>query len=296
MFNEYLHLILHALEHSLQILPIIFVCYLLIELLEDKIWNKYQTSKMLKGKFAPVVSAGFGLIPQCGFSVVATDLYSKKILTIGSLMAIYIATSDEALPLLLTSSNNYLDILLIIIIKFVYAVLVGLIFDSIFRRKELNSGTVEMDTQHSHHSLQGCCHHDIESKHKNISDIFIHPLIHSLKIFGFILIINIFFEFLIYFVGENSIQNFMYQTGFFQPFIVAFVGLIPNCFSSILITQFFIDGMISFGSCIAGLCVNSGIALIVLFKLNRNLKENLFILISLYFLGVVLGIFLNLFI
>ncbi len=331
MFEEILHVIWHAFLESIITLPIIFVCYLVIELLEEKILTKYKTSKLLKSKLAPVVSAGFGIIPQCGFSVVATDLYSKKLITLGSLMAIYIATSDEALPILLSNSSSYLDLFLIIGIKFVYAIVVGLLIDAIFRKKQENKAismvnhttnsenllvsneketkVVEMSTtqeekentnakrdEHSDEVIEGCCHHDLKHSHESkISHIFLHPLLHSLKIFAFILIINIIFGLLIEFVGQNVIADFMMSTGFFQPFIVALVGLIPNCAASVIITELFLVGGISLGSCIAGLCVNSGIALVLLFKLNKNVKENVLILISLYALGVLLGVIVNLF-
>lgn len=331
MFEEILHVIWHAFLESIITLPIIFVCYLVIELLEEKILTKYKTSKLLKSKIAPVVSAGFGIIPQCGFSVVATDLYSKKLITLGSLMAIYIATSDEALPILLSNSSSYLDLFLIIGIKFVYAIVVGLLIDAIFRKKQENKAismvnhttnsenllvsneketkVVEMSTtqeekentnakkdEHSDEVIEGCCHHDLKHSHESkISHIFLHPLFHSLKIFSFILIINIIFGLLIEFVGQNVIADFMMATGFFQPFIVALVGLIPNCAASVIITELFLVGGISLGSCIAGLCVNSGIALVLLFKLNKNVKENVLILISLYALGVLLGVIVNLF-
>ena len=331
MFEEILHVIWHAFLESIITLPVIFVCYLVIELLEEKILTKYKTSKLLKSKIAPVVSAGFGIIPQCGFSVVATDLYSKKLITLGSLMAIYIATSDEALPILLSNSSSYLDLFLIIGIKFVYAIVVGLLIDAIFRKKQENKAismvnhttnsenllvsneketkVVEMSTtqeekentnakkdEHSDEVIEGCCHHDLKHSHESkISHIFLHPLLHSLKIFAFILIINIIFGLLIEFVGQNVIADFMMSTGFFQPFIVALVGLIPNCAASVIITELFLVGGISLGSCIAGLCVNSGIALVLLFKLNKNVKENVLILISLYALGVLLGVIVNLF-
>ena len=331
MFEEILHVIWHAFLESIITLPIIFVCYLVIELLEEKILTKYKTSKLLKSKIAPVVSAGFGIIPQCGFSVVATDLYSKKLITLGSLMAIYIATSDEALPILLSNSSSYLDLFLIIGIKFVYAIVVGLLIDAIFRKKQENKAIsmvnhttnsenllvsneketklVEMSTtqeekentnakkdEHSDEVIEGCCHHDLKHSHESkISHIFLHPLLHSLKIFAFILIINIIFGLLIEFVGQNVIADFMMATGFFQPFIVALVGLIPNCAASVIITELLLVGGISLGSCIAGLCVNSGIALVLLFKLNKNVKENVLILISLYALGVLLGVIVNLF-
>lgn len=338
MFETILHVIWHAFLESIITLPVIFVCYLVIELLEERILTKYKTSKLLKSKMAPVVSASFGIIPQCGFSVVATDLYSKRLITLGSLMAIYIATSDEALPILLSNSSNYLDLLLIIGIKFVYAIVIGLLIDAIFRKKEnLNSSaslkennftasiagtevdkpknitennldyvkdvaTKEEDSltqdKHLHNEevIEGCCHHDLKHTHESkLSHIFIHPLLHSLKIFAFILIINIVFGLLVEFVGENVISNFMMSTGFFQPFIVSIVGLIPNCAASVIITELFMVGGITLGSCIAGLCVNSGIALILLFRLNKNIKENILILVSLYLLGILLGVVINFF-
>ncbi len=294
MFNEILEVLLEAFLDSIKMLPVIVLCYVLIELLEDKILNKYKTSKILNGKFAPVFSAGFGLIPQCGFSVVATDLYSKRVITIGSLMAIYLATSDEALPILLSNPDSYIDMILILAIKFFYAILVGIVIDAIFRRKI--SPIFQKNGANEHHEhIYGCCQHELENDKKTVKDIFIHPIIHSLKIFSFILIINIIFGFLIYFVGEESVKEFMLSFGFFQPFLVGIVGMIPNCSASVLITELFISGNITLGSCIAGLSVNAGIALVILFKLNKKLKENILIVTSLYTLGVLLGVIVNLF-
>ena len=308
MLETILDVLWDALKDSLLILPVLFVCYLLIELLEERVLNKYQTSKGLKGKWAPVVSAGFGLIPQCGFSVVATDLYSKRVITLGSLFAIYLATSDEALPILLSNPNNYLDLVLILLIKFVYAVFVGLIIDLILR-KRVSTVTVSTKKEQAEDSvnkekvyalndenIQGCCNHKLEhDKQSKFKAIFVHPLVHSLKIFAYILIINIAFGFIIAFVGEDAISNFMLSTGFFEPFIVAFVGLIPNCAASVIITEIFMMGSIGLGSCIAGLCVNSGLALIMLFKMNKNIKENFIILSTLYALSCAIGILINIF-
>lgn len=328
MFNTILEILKEATLDSLKMLPIIFLCYVVIELLEEKILNKYQTNKLLKSPFAPLVSAGFGLIPQCGFSIVATDLFSKRAITLGSLFAIYLATSDEALPLLLADSNNYVNIILILAIKFAYAVLVGVVIDLIFKNKEKKSYATNMlsnqqeilqenkdiDKDNSSQNLEvetskeednlssvadehihGCCHHDIENEHKGVKEIFLHPLLHSLKIFAFILVINIIFGAIMEFVGEDVIKNFMLKTGIFEPFLVALVGLIPNCASSVIITELFKSGSITLGSTLAGLSVNSGLALIVLFKINKNTKQNVFILISLYVLSVLLGVVVNLF-
>lgn len=304
MFREILDVIWEALvEDSLKMLPVILICYIIIELLEEKILNKYKASKLLNSPFAPVVSAGFGLIPQCGFSVVATDLFSKRVLTIGSLMAIYLATSDEALPLMLSDVNNYMNLILILAIKFVYAVVVGIILDLIFRKRNsenilIEQSSIDFEGAEHDHEIHGCCSHDLENDkvQNKFKHFFIHPLIHSLKIFAYILVINIIFGLLVYFVGENSIVNFMSSTGVFQPVLVAIVGLIPNCAASVIITEFFLNGGIALGSCIAGLCANSGIALIMLFKLNKNRKENFTIFTLLYILSISIGLIVNLFV
>ena len=323
MFNEILDVILDALIDSARLLPIIFVCYMLIELLEEKILVKYQSSNLLKSKVAPIASAGFGLIPQCGFSVVATDLFSKKIITMGSLMAIFIATSDEAVPLLLTRPDQYPSLFLILGIKFAYAVLVGLVVDMIVRSLNKNktqnlveetaisekndqkhdengensceNGHNHDEHEHSVHEIHGCCHHELEKNHSKWKEILVHPLLHSLKIFAFVLVMNIIIGLIIMFVGDGAIQNFMTATGIFQPILVALVGMIPNCAASIAITDLFMNGIISLGSCIAGLCVNCGIATVVLFKLNKNIKQNLLIVGLLFVLGSLLGFVINLF-
>jgi len=294
MFQEICEVLLDAFIDSIKMLPIIFICYLLIELLEERILNTYKTNKLLSSRFAPVVSAGFGLIPQCGFSVIATDLYSKRAITLGSLLAIFLATSDEALPLMLGDVSNYPNLFLILGIKFAYAIFIGLIADFIFSKKRLQTNPFFAETES--HDVHGCCDHELESEHNSkVHNFLIHPLFHSIKIFLFVLIINILFGLLIYFVGENSIKTFMLATGFFQPLLVALVGMIPNCAASVIITELFMVGGISLGSCVAGLCANSGIALIVLFKLNKNVKENIFITLSLYSLSVLLGLVINLF-
>lgn len=323
MFKEILDVVLDALIDSARLLPVIFVCYMLIELLEEKILVKYKSSNLLKSKFAPVAGAGFGLIPQCGFSVVATDLFSKKIITMGSLMAIFIATSDEAVPLLLTRPDQYPSLFLILGIKFVYAVAVGLVVDMIIRglNKNKTQNLVEKslvsekneekhdeneenlsENGHNHeehelsvHEIHGCCNHELEKNHSKWKEILVHPLLHSLKIFAFVLVMNIIIGLIIMFAGDGAIQNFITATGVFQPILVALVGMIPNCAASIAITDLFMNGIISLGSCVAGLCVNCGIATVVLFKLNKNVKQNLLIVGLLFALGSLLGFVINLF-
>ena len=307
MFNTIFHVFLHSLKDFALTLPVLFICYLLIELLEDKILSKYQSSKALKNRWAPVFSAGFGLIPQCGFSVVATDLFSKKAITLGSLFAILIATSDEALPLMLSDPKNYGNLAIILGIKFAYAVIVGLVIDFFVHKKRENEIAIALSEGKTikaekdkkivlnDEHVEGCCKHKLEKEHSKVQELFVHPLIHSLKIFFFIVLFGTIFGCIVEFVGEDAISSFMTSTGFFEPFIVSVVGLIPNCASSVLITQVFLMGGISIGSCIAGLCINSGIAMIMLFKLNKNVKQNLLILGLLYVLSCFIGVIINLF-
>lgn len=394
MFERVLDVLLDALKDSAITFPVLFVCYLLIELLEEKLLHRYQSSKVLRSRVAPVISAGIGLIPQCGFSIVASDLYSKRAITIGTLFAIFIATSDEALPIMLSNPNNYLNLAIILLVKFCFAVIVGLVIDAIFTKKNkrdaqlftsLNAVNVSHHNHHNHkhkHSnetkdeceqhiskninlesdnnltlelnnnlnnnldaksknleedftktsktinnknakisneneegktsnlteknedeiivldnenIHGCCKHKLEHENNKIKEIFIHPLKHSLTIFAYILLINIVFGLLVEFVGSDKIINFLSSTGFFEPFIATLVGLIPNCAASVLLTEVFIMGGISIGSCIAGLCVNSGLAIVMLFKMNKNVKENLLILFSLYAISTILGVIINLF-
>lgn len=292
---EILEVLLEAVLDSLKMLPVIVVCYILIELLEEKILNKYKTSNLLKGRFAPVFSSGIGLIPQCGFSVVATDLYSKRIITVGSLMAIYIATSDEALPIMLSYPDKYLDLIIILAIKFFYAVIIGLLIDALLRRKNNSKIAENCATASESQNVCGCCHHELKEEKKTLKDIFIHPLVHSLKIFSFILAINIIFGLLIFYVGEENVKNFMLSFGVFQPFFSGLVGMIPNCSASVIITELFISGNITLGSCIAGLTTNAGIALVALFKFNKNFKQNCLIASSLYLFGVLIGVIVNFF-
>ena len=221
-------------------------------------------------------------------------MFSHKFLSLGSLLAVYIATSDEAIPILLSQPNRYVDLLLIIGIKFVFAVLVGIVVDLIFKK---NKPVITSEATFS--NVEGCCGHDVEEgSHEEKASWkhwLLHPIVHSLKVFAYILVVNVIFALLVFWVGEDSLINFMMSTGVFQPLIAALVGLIPNCASSVIITELYLIGGLSFGSCIAGLCVNSGIAIMVLFRLNKNIKQNFAILGALYFLSSILGVVINLF-
>lgn len=311
--------IVDALLDTLLVLPFLFAVYLIIELIERRLMFADRAKRLLRGKYAPLIGAGMGLIPQCGFSVMATNLYLTNNLTIGTLFAVFIATSDEAIPILLSSGTTALKLLPMLGIKVLFALFMGYLLDFIFHKKNAERlkladeavmhanesehtadacGHVEEAHGEEHDEEVGCCHHKLEKGGKvDKKDIFkvyiLHPLIHSLKVFLYIFVINIIFGTIIYYVGEDKITVFLAQSGWWQPFVAGLIGLIPNCAASVIISQLYVLGGLTFGSCVTGLSVNAGIALALLFRKNADIKNSLFILAVLYLSGVAMGLILT---
>ncbi|MEG1394495.1 MAG: putative manganese transporter [Clostridia bacterium] len=278
--------LLDAFVDSLKILAIFVVVYIAIGLLEGKISNTLERSK----KWTPLLGVTFAILPQCGFSVIATDLYQKQHITVGALIGIYLATSDEALPILLAHPDKALAILPLIAIKFCVGVASGYIIDLIFSKKKL---AVEQHSEHcDEHEEEvhiGCCGHEIESvsptKASQLKQYLLHPILHSLKIFVYVFVINVIFGMLIFYIGEDKLTGFLQSNEYIAPFFAVLVGLIPNCASSVVLTNLYILGGISFGACVGGLCANAGLGVLFLFKNNRhNLKQCFAIL------GILVGI------
>lgn len=285
---EYWHVILEAIIDTAKILPFLFIIYYLIELIEFKSAGKLQKSKVLKGKLGPVIGSAVGCIPQCGFSIVSTDLFSKGQLSIGALIAIYIATSDEAIPLMIAEPKSIGWMALLIGVKIILGIVVGYLsiglFKLFFKKKEIKE---EHHHEECHEEIiDGCCHHHVETK----SFDWVHPLTHCIKISLFILAINILFGFITHiWVGEDRLANFLAQSKYLQPLLAVVIGLIPNCASSVVITKMFLSHALTFGALVAGLCVNAGLGLVVLLKQNKNWKENLFIFLMLIIPSLILG-------
>lgn len=270
-----------------------------------------KAKRLLRGKYAPLIGVGMGLIPQCGFSVMATNLYLSKNITVGTLLAVFIATSDEAIPILISNPATAWKLFPMLAVKVIYALFIGYLFDVIFRKRneeifrakdeEEREKAVRHEDSHEEEEEEiGCCHHELkkdDGKRRDKKEIFKdyvgHPLIHSIKVFVYILIINFAFGTLIYYVGQEKITLFLAESGWYQPFVAGLIGLIPNCAASVIVSQLYILGGISFGSCVTGLSVNAGIALALLFRKSKNLKDNLFILAVLYLSGVILGLALT---
>lgn len=274
--------ILDTLIDSIKMLPFLFVAFLIIEYIEHKNSKKIRNTLVNSGKFGSIVGALLGSFPQCGFSVTASNLYASRVITLGTLISVFIATSDEAILVLLSNPGSAQDILKIMALKIVIAIIIGMIIDTILRRimkNEIGNSSIEKDI---HKNL--CSHCDCE--HSMTKSV----IRHTVNIFIFIIIISLILNTLISLIGEDRLSRILLNGSIFQPFIAALIGMIPNCASSVILTKLYLTGTVSFAAIIAGLCTGAGIGLAVLFKVNKNLKENITILGILYFVGVLSGI------
>lgn len=285
------HVFLHSLKDCALMLPIMFITYVVIELIERK--TRFATNgKSLTGKGAPALGALFGTIPQCGVSVMSAKLFDKGIIGLGTLFSVFISTSDEAFSILLASDKR-LDIIPLILIKFILAVAVGMLFNLIVSKQKEYGGEV-----FEHESVCAHCHDEEPTgKHSWVKMYLLVPLFHALQTFIFVFLVT--FVFGIFFsehglVGEDAVKEYLSTIKYAESFITALIGLIPNCASSAIITGAYVSGGITFGGLVAGLISNAGVGIAVLFKNTKEVKRNLFILIVLYLIGAIAGFFITL--
>lgn len=275
-----LDIIQDTLLDGIRILPFLYIAFLIMELVEHKLTNKNKKLIQKSGRFGPVVGSILGAFPQCGFSVAATNLYAGRIITIGTLIAIYLSTSDEMLPILLSKGIELSVILKILGLKVIVGLIIGFIVDYFYRNHQTDN------------EIKDFCN----DEHCHCKDnLFVSSLKHTINIFLFIIGISFILNMIIYYLGEDEIAKIFLSGSIFGPFISSLVGLIPNCAASVVITELYLSNAITFGSTIAGLLTGSGVALMVLFRVNNNLKENIKILSIIYFVGVLVGIILDLF-
>ena len=276
--------IIDAICDSIHLLPFLFIIFVLIEIIEYYYADKINELLKKTGKYGVAVGALAAIFPQCGFSVIASSLYSKRIISRGCLLAVYLATSDETIPILLATPAKAYLIIPIVGIKLFIGILMGYFIDLIFPIKlipdtgqDININTTE----------EGCCKHNIEHGHKR--EIIIHPLMHTLNVFVFILIITLILN---YCLTNIAITDFISGGKIIQPFLAALIGLIPNCAISIGLTLMLIKGTITFGALMAGLLSNAGLGLLVLLK-NNDFKDSLKIVFILFLISTVSGIAIN---
>ena len=281
--HEIIHILEHAFIDTLKVLPSLFLIYFLIEYLEHKNNNKAHHLFMKSEKAGPLFGSLFGCIPQCGFSVIASELYSKRFITLGTIIAVFVATSDEAIPMLLSEPSLWTKMLLLIGIKLVVAIIAGFSIDALTKKKHHVHHHHCEEEHHEHHHYHGNC----ESCHDGVLK---STLIHVVKIFIFIFAISVVLGFLMEYIPSDMLK----VNKWLQPFITPLIGLIPNCAASVLLTELYIEEIITLSSLTGGLCAGAGVGLIVLFKLNKNIKENFSVVFLLYAIGVAASLLLTL--
>ena len=302
--------LLHALKDTAPLLPFIFLIYALIELLDSK--ADLKRMDRLGGGLGPLLGSATGLIPQCGFSVMAAKLFEQKYITIGTLLAIFMATSDEAFIIMLSSGEGAVWVVPMLLAKVLIGIFVGYGVDLVLRAFGCRQVRVEMPetingqptTTHEIFMQRYLEERDVETScscgrdHSGESawkKYLVYPLLHVIKVGAFIFLVNFVLTAIIHSVGEEVFASFMKKNRFLQPVFTCLIGLIPNCASSVVITECFLGGAITFGSCVAGLCVNAGMGFVVLLKSVRQWKRNLLMVIFCYVVSVLVGIILNLF-
>lgn len=268
-------IILETFIDTLKIVPFLVLTFLLIEIIEHKIDNKKTISKT--GRFGPLFGSIIGAFPQCGFSVSITNLYATRIVTLGTLISVYLSTSDEMLPIMLSQNIEMSTIIKFLVIKVIIGMTCGFIIDLLFYKKQ----NIE---------IKELCENDHCHCEKNI---FVSSLKHTFNIVLFILLISFILNLGFEYLGEEIISKIFLKNNLFSSFISSLIGLIPNCGASVILTELYLNNTITFGSCLAGLLTGSGVAILILFKVNKDYKENLKILFIVYFIGVISGIIID---
>ncbi len=284
-----------TLIDGIKLLPFLFITYLIMEYIEHKMGHKTKSAIKRSGKWGPIIGSILGAFPQCGFSVSATNLYAGRVITLGTLIAVYLSTSDEMLPIFISEAVSPIIILKILGIKLLIGMIAGIIIDlfthtiknKIIKKQEVKAINEEEEDEIGHICEEDHCHCDE-------SGIIKSAIHHTLSIFIFIIIITFIINITVHFVGEKTIASWILNKPIIGPAITSLIGLIPNCAASVIITNMYLENVISLGSMISGLLTGAGVGLAVLFKANDKLKENLGIIALLYMIGTISGIIIEL--
>lgn len=273
-----LDIILDTLVDGLKLLPFLWFAFFIIELLEHKVQKQSQSIVEKAGRLGPLLGSVLGCFPQCGFSVAATNLYVTRIISLGTLISIYLSTSDEMLPVLLAHGEEAGLILKILLIKFTIGMISGFVIDLFFHQKPQMNPHDLCEGDHCH------CERGL----------FQSSVKHTLHTLIFIMSVSFFINLVMEYGGSDFLRTLFQSNHIFAPFLSSLIGLIPNCAASIVITELYLGGIIPFSSTIAGLLTGSGVAILVLFRTNKNLKENLTVLFLIYLIGAMSGFILEL--
>lgn len=276
-----LEILKDTLIDSVKIIPFLFLTYLAMEYLEHRTGEKTKELIQQAGKFGPVLGGVLGAVPQCGFSAAASNLYAGRVITVGTLIAIYLSTSDEMLPILISEKADITVILKILLAKAVIGIIGGLAVDLVFRH-------FHPEAEHEH------IHEICEQEHCCCEDgIFKSAFRHTVQIIFFIFVISLIINIVIHFVGEEALAGFILNRPVLGPVLAGIVGLIPNCAASVVLTKLYLEDVLSLGAMMAGLLVGAGVGLLVLFRMNHDRRENLKITGILYLIGIAAGILIE---
>lgn len=282
LWGDYMKdILLDTVLDSLKLIPFLFVAFLIIEFIEHKLSNKNKQIISKAGKYGPLIGSLLGAVPQCGFSVMATNLYAIRIISLGTLISIYLSTSDEMIPILLSHRVDISLIIQILLLKVVIGMFCGFVIDFLLRKKKTNE-KVSMN-------YEICDDEHCDCKNGIFKSTCKHTLLTTLFIFLVSLTLNIIMEM----IGTGVLSHLFLKNSIFGSLITSLIGLIPNCAASVIITELYLQEAISFGAMIGGLLTGSGVGLLVLFKVNKNVKDNFKIVGIVYLLGVISGIIID---
>lgn len=293
-----MYLFMDALVDTAKLLPLLAGVYFLVSFFEYRYGNRMGFLLTHLNRGGPVIGAFFGCIPQCGFSVVASALYVKRIISPGTLLSVFLSTSDEAVPILLSIPGKAHMVADLIVIKVIIAVIAGITVDLVIGLKHAQKSKVVAQTsftacEDAIKGHEGCCAHGVDEKRSKIKSLLIHPLLHTAKVFLFLLALSVLLNLVVARLGEERIAGALLNGTLFQPFLTSVIGLIPNCFASVLLAGLFVKGAISFGSLVSGLCAGAGLGMLVLIKENKNFKDTLFITALLLGVSVLAGVLIQ---
>lgn len=280
-----LNMIFDGVKDCLKDLPFLFAAFLLLEALEHHASEKMNRTLGKAGPFGPVVGALLGCVPQCGFSIMAADFFAGGVISLGTLMSVYLATSDEAVVILLSDPARVGDVGKLVLTKVIIAVIAGYLVyaaERIYYRHHRNGKSIEK-----------LCERENCACNEEGAGILKPAIHHTLEVFIFLLVFTIALNILLEVVGIKTLSGILLKDSVLQPLLASVIGLIPNCAASVMLTELYMEGIISFGSAVAGLCSAAGLGLVVLFRMNRNVKENLGITALLVGIAVLSGIIIQ---
>lgn len=289
-----MEIVLEALVDIGRLVPLLAAIYLIVGFLEYRYGDRVNHFVMHLGAWGPVAGALFGCMPQCGFSVVASALYVKRLISVGTLLAVFLSTSDEAVPVLLSMPDKADMVGLLIAVKIAIAVITGVVVDRFVRRGGAPervpgcAGCASFGDAVKDHT--GCCSHGLHDTRSEAKALILHPMLHTAKIAAFLFVLTLIFGLLAEKMGRERIDALFLSGTALQPVLASFIGLIPNCFASVLLAELFAGGVISFGSLVAGLCSGAGLGLLVLVKENKDRVDTLRVIALLLGVSILVGV------